>query len=248
MFETYFGFGFTHLLDVQAYDHLLFLAVLCAGCGHDRPRELLVLVTAFTAGHSASLALATLQLVRVPGAWVEFLVLATIAAGAALNLATGAPLPRAHGRESRPQAPETRAAASESRTQAPESRARRRESGGRRPRVPGRVLAAENRRDWPARTSRAVRYATTVLFGLVHGLGFSNFLSAALGTERSLLVPLLSFNLGLEAAQVVAVAALSLLALVVVRALGVPPRAWAASLSVAAGAGAAVAAVRRWPL
>lgn len=193
MFETYFGFGFTHLLDVQAYDHLLFLAVLCAGCGHDRPRELLVLVTAFTAGHSASLALATLRLVRVPGAWVEFLVLATIAAGAALNLATG---------------------------------------------------AAEDR---PARRPQAVRYAVTVLFGLVHGLGFSNFLSAALGAERSLLVPLLSFNLGLEAAQVVVVAALSLLALVVVRALGVPPRAWAGGLSIAAGAVAAAAAAGRWP-
>ncbi len=234
MFQTYFGFGFTHLLDVRAYDHLLFLGVLCAGCGHDRPRELLVLVTAFTAGHSASLALATLQLVRVPSAWVEFLVLATIAAGAALNLATGAPPPRTHGRESRTQAPETRTAA--------------RGAGAHRARRPGPALAAGNHQDRPGRKSRGVRYATTVLFGLVHGLGFSNFLSAALGAERSLLVPLLSFNLGLEAAQVVVVAALSLLALLAVRTLGVPPRAWAASLSIAAGAVAAIAAAGRWPL
>lgn len=209
MFETYFGFGFTHLLDVHAYDHLLFLIVLCAGCGHDRPRELLVLVTAFTAGHSVSLALATLQLVRVPGAWVEFLVLATIAGGGALNLATETP-----------------------------SRAR----------IRGHASAATGRKGRSATASRSVRYATTVLFGLVHGLGFSNFLRAALGAERSLLVPLLSFNLGLEAAQVVVVAALSLLALLVVRGLGAPPRAWTMGLSVAAGAVAVVAAARRWPL
>lgn len=218
MFQTYFGFGFTHLLDVQAYDHLLFLAVLCAGCGHDRPRELLVLVTAFTAGHSASLALATLQLVRVPAAWVEFLVLATIVGGAAINLAT------------RP----ARTAAAE--------------SGQGRARLRGQARPGDRHNNHPAKDPRGLRYATTVLFGLVHGLGFSNFLSAALGAERSLLVPLLSFNLGLEAAQVVVVAALSLLGFAAARTLRVPPRAWATGLSVASGAVAAIGAVQRWPL
>ena len=66
MFGVYFGFGFAHLLDARAYDHLLFLAVLCAGCDPARWRETLVLVTAFTVGHTASLALAVLDVVRAP--------------------------------------------------------------------------------------------------------------------------------------------------------------------------------------
>ncbi len=217
MFATYFGFGFGHLLDFRAYDHLLFLAVLCAACGYGRWRELLVLVTAFTAGHSASLALATLQLVRVPGDWVEFLVLATVVAAAALNLMERkAPLDSGPGGGAEP---------------SPRSRTR-----------------AVPRRARPGVAPRRLRYATTVLFGAVHGLGFSNFLRAALGAERNLFVPLLSFNLGLEAAQLALVAGLSLFGLLAVRVLGVSSRAWTAGLSVAVAIVAATAAARRWPL
>jgi hypothetical protein len=44
-------------------------------------------------------------------------------------------------------------------------------------------------------------YPTTVFFGLIHGLGFSNFLRQLLGQEENLFIPLLSFNLGLELGQ-----------------------------------------------
>lgn len=220
MFATYFGLGFDHLLDPRAYDHMLFLAALCAGCGHERWRELLVLVTAFTAGHSVSLAAATLQLVRVPGDWVEFLVMATVVAAAALNFAP----------DPRHPAPGSEAA-----------------GGGPRP-GRGRARSVALRLLRRAVHARGARYASAVVFGAIHGLGFSNFLRTALGAERSLLVPLLSFNLGLEAAQVAAVAAISLLSFLAARGLGVPPRAWTAGLSVAAALVATTAAVRRWPL
>ena len=39
-------------------------------------------------------------------------------------------------------------------------------------------------------------------FGLIHGLGFSNYLRALLGMEESIVVPLLSFNIGLEISQI----------------------------------------------
>lgn len=196
MFGAYFGFGFGHLLDARAYDHLLFLAVLCAGSSPARWRETLVLVTAFTVGHTASLALATLDLVRAPAAWVEFFVLATVVATAAANVA---------------------------------------------------VCVRRDSRDTAGVRAGQARYAMALVFGVVHGLGFSNFLRTALGRERSLFVPLLSFNLGLEAAQIVVAGAMTLLAFWAVRGIGVSPRAWTLALSVPAGVVAAVAAAWRWP-
>lgn len=197
MFGVYFGFGFAHLLDARAYDHLLFLAVLCAGCDPARWRETLVLVTAFTVGHTASLALAVLDVVRAPSAWVEFLVLATVVAAAAANVA---------------------------------------------PYVRRASFSSVERR------AQRVKYLVVLVFGAVHGLGFSNFLRTVLGNERNLFVPLVSFNLGLEAAQLAVAGTMTLLALWAVRTLRVSPRAWTLGLSLSAGLVAAVAAVRRWPL
>ncbi len=44
-------------------------------------------------------------------------------------------------------------------------------------------------------------YAITFLFGLIHGCGFASVLAEALSAESNLLLPLLSFNLGIEAGQ-----------------------------------------------
>ena len=85
-FTVYLRLGFEHLLDFQGYDHILFLAVLCAAYTLTRWRELLILVTAFTIGHSVSLAVATLPLVRVDSGIVEFLIPVTIVATAVFNL------------------------------------------------------------------------------------------------------------------------------------------------------------------
>ena len=48
-------------------------------------------------------------------------------------------------------------------------------------------------------------YAITLLFGLIHGLGFSNMLRSMLGSQADILQPLLFFNLGLEVGQIVIV-------------------------------------------
>lgn len=72
-------------------------------------------------------------------------------------------------------------------------------------------------RDW-------AKYALIFGFGLVHGLGFSNFLRALLGVEESLLAPLLSFNVGLEIGQLLIVGVLLTIGTFVIRFLGLKSR------------------------
>ena len=194
-FTVYLRLGFEHLLDLRGYDHILFLAVLCAAYTLPRWRELLVLVTAFTIGHSVSLAVATLRLVRVDTGLVEFLIPVTIVATAVTNL-------------------------------------------------------AGLRRDDPDEhrvAARPLRYALALAFGVIHGLGFSNFLRLALGEERSLFVPLLSFNIGLELAQIVVAGGVLALALAATRRTPLSDRAWNVAVSTLAGAAAAWMALQRLP-
>ena len=84
----YFKLGLEHVLDWNAYDHVLFLIVLCAGYTFATWKRLLVLVTLFTVGHTISLLLANYEVVSVSGAWIEFLIPITILAGAIFNLFT----------------------------------------------------------------------------------------------------------------------------------------------------------------
>jgi len=79
-FAVYLHLGFDHIADLRGYDHILFVVALSAGYGLEHWRQLLVLVTAFTVGHSLTLVLATLRLVTVSSAWVEFLIPLTIVA------------------------------------------------------------------------------------------------------------------------------------------------------------------------
>ncbi|HSG46583.1 MAG TPA: HupE/UreJ family protein, partial [Longimicrobiales bacterium] len=79
-FAVYLELGFHHIADLAGYDHILFVVALAAGYDLRHWRHLLVLVTAFTVGHSVTLALATLRVVPVPTAWVEFLIPVTIVA------------------------------------------------------------------------------------------------------------------------------------------------------------------------
>jgi hypothetical protein len=60
-------------------------------------------------------------------------------------------------------------------------------------------------------------YALTLLFGLIHGLGFSYLLRNMLGKEESISLPLFYFNLGLEAGQLVIVAFVLILLFVLTR-------------------------------
>lgn len=74
----YMRLGFSHIADLAGYDHILFVAALSIPYTLRDWRKLLVLVTAFTVGHSITLALATLRLVSVSSAVVEALIPATI--------------------------------------------------------------------------------------------------------------------------------------------------------------------------
>ncbi len=149
-FELYFKLGLQHILDIKGFDHILFILALCAIYVARDWKKVLILVTAFTIGHSLTLALATFNIVKFRSEVIEFLIPATIAITALANLF-----------KSRPSN--------------------------------GRGLNSN--------------YFFAGFFGLVHGLGFSNYLKALLGREASIWQPLLAFNLGLEAGQIVIVAA-----------------------------------------
>jgi hypothetical protein len=154
-FFIYLRLGFDHITDPGGYDHILFVVALCAVYTLQQWRQVLILVTAFTIGHSITLALATLQLIHYKTELIEFLIPVTILITAMTNFSFREPKSRL-------------------------------QSAGNAP----------NRR-W--------RYGLALAFGLIHGMGFSNYLRSLLGRETSIVKPLLAFNLGLELGQLVIV-------------------------------------------
>ena len=157
MFELYLKLGFGHLLDINAYDHLLFIIALTISYRPQEWRKLLILVTAFTIGHSVTLALAVLDLIQFSPIVIEWLIPITILLTALFNFY------RPHSDEE---------------------------------------PASENRF-----LSESGKYMSALFFGLIHGMGFSNFLRSTLmpGEEGQLGWQLLAFNLGIEAGQLVIV-------------------------------------------
>jgi HupE / UreJ protein len=84
-FIWYLKLGWQHIISTDALDHQLFILALSAIYLLRNWREVLVLVTAFTMGHSLTLALSVYNLFTVSAAWVEFLIPCTIIATALLN-------------------------------------------------------------------------------------------------------------------------------------------------------------------
>jgi hydrogenase/urease accessory protein HupE len=144
-FKLWFGTGLEHILDLDGYDHILYVVALSIIFTIRHWKELLWIVTAFTIGHSLTLALSTLDILNIPQSMVEIWIALTILISCILNL---------------------------------------------------RDL---KRDEIPLKG----RYLTAALFGCIHGLGFSYLLKSMLGHEESILLPLLYFNLGLEAGQIV---------------------------------------------
>lgn len=179
-FLVYLNLGYDHIVDLDGYDHILFIAALSAGYALIQWRQLLVLVTAFTVGHSVTLALATLGLIIIGSALVEILIPLTILLTSLYNLVETVPSSDA---------------------------------------------------DEPAPRSRRVRYGLALVFGLIHGLGFSTYLRAVLGEEESIALPLFAFNVGLELGQIGILLVLLLLTLVMVQGLGVKQVFWTRLLS-----------------
>jgi hypothetical protein len=190
-FGLYLSLGFEHISDLAGYDHILFLTALCAVYGLTHWKRVLILVTAFTLGHTLTLALATLDVIRIPTKLVEFLIPVTIAVTGIWNVSQGG--------------------------------------------------------DRVGKTSHRFKYATALFFGLIHGMGFSNYLRGLLGYEESLVLPLFSFNLGLEMGQVMIVMIVLLLSFLLVDCLRMKRREWNLLLSGAAIGVSLILCIERWP-
>ncbi|HEV7349215.1 HupE/UreJ family protein [Telluribacter sp.] len=173
-FQAYLQLGFEHITDPNGYDHILFVVALCTIFTLRDWKKVLILVTAFTIGHSVTLALATLNIVSIRSDVIELLIPVTILITACMNFFH--PTPKT-------------------------------------------TLVTEEK-------SSPLRYPLALLFGLIHGLGFSTYLRSLLGGEASILEPLLAFNVGLELGQILIVFIALLLAFAVVELFRAPKRSW----------------------
>jgi hypothetical protein len=96
----------------------------------------------------------------------------------------------------------------------------------------GPVLDRRSRRETPVLW--AAPNALAAAFGLIHGLGFSNYLRALLGAKSRPVAELLSFNLGVELGQLLVVSVILVLGFVLLRVVGVARRDWILTVSGAA--------------
>lgn len=85
-FLLYLHLGWEHIISVDALDHQLFILALVAGFSFQDWKKLLILVTAFTVGHSITLAMSVLDFLMIPTMMVEFLIPITIAITAFYNI------------------------------------------------------------------------------------------------------------------------------------------------------------------
>src|SRR3954452_13895065 len=77
---AYIELGFRHITDLKGADHILFLLALAANYRFRDWRECLWVATAFTVGHSLTLALAVTNRLVMPSSIIEFLIPVTIVA------------------------------------------------------------------------------------------------------------------------------------------------------------------------
>ncbi|MBE7658990.1 HupE/UreJ family protein [Tenacibaculum finnmarkense] len=150
-FIFYFKMGLFHVLDIKAYDHILFLIVLAIVYQFKQWKKVLWLITLFTVGHSITLALSAYGILKVNADLVEFLIPLSIFITGLLNVLTA-----------------------------------KKASVGK-----------ENQNLFFA-----------VFFGLIHGLGFSNYFKIMIGKTSDKLIPLLEFAGGVEMAQIIIVLAI----------------------------------------
>jgi len=82
----YFVLGKEHIANINGIDHILFIAALCLRYQFNDWKKILFLITAFTVGHSITLALSTLQYIHISTVWIEFLIPVTILITALINI------------------------------------------------------------------------------------------------------------------------------------------------------------------
>lgn len=85
-FSLWFKEGARHILSVGAIDHILFITALCIAYHWGEWKKTVLLVTAFTIGHSITLAAVALGYIQVNFVWVEFAIPLTIAITAARQI------------------------------------------------------------------------------------------------------------------------------------------------------------------
>lgn len=85
-FVDFLKLGWDHIIDIKAYDHLLFVMTLCALFTYSEWRKVLVIITAFTIGHCFTLALSSLNYFLLSQNVVEFLIPLTILITALSNI------------------------------------------------------------------------------------------------------------------------------------------------------------------
>ncbi|MBK0369975.1 HupE/UreJ family protein [Flavobacterium agrisoli] len=85
-FIFFLKLGWEHIISLDALDHQLFILALIAVYSYKDVKNILILVTAFTIGHSVTLAMSVLDVFRVPSEWIEFLIPLTIVITALGNI------------------------------------------------------------------------------------------------------------------------------------------------------------------
>lgn len=190
-FSLYFQIGFKHIADLRGIDHILFIIALCIRYQFGDWQKLLILVTAFTIGHSITLAFSVFELIQYSMKWIEFLIPVTIAITAFSNIFV---------------------------------------------------------KKFVFKSRFPLIYFLALFFGLVHGMGFSSYLKSLLGNGESVIWPLLAFNLGLEAGQLLIVLIILMISLIFVSLLKVNRREYLLFCSAAAFALALQMAIERFPL
>ncbi|NPA68527.1 MAG: HupE/UreJ family protein [Chlorobi bacterium] len=168
LFKMYLKLGREHITDLNGYDHILFLTALAAVYLLSDWRKVLILITAFTAGHSVTLALATLRIINIPTDLIEFLIPVTIFISAFSDF-----------------------------------------------------FYDKQKND---KKIHRMKYILAMFFGLIHGLGFSNYLRELLGKEENIVSPLFAFNIGLEFGQIIIVLSYLTVASILVSFFKVPRR------------------------
>lgn len=83
---AFFNLGWHHIISWDALDHILFIIVITAIYIITDWKQVVILVTAFTIGHSITLALSVFDILRFPDKLVEFLIPCTIVITAVTNL------------------------------------------------------------------------------------------------------------------------------------------------------------------
>lgn len=188
-FSIYFELGWQHILDLSGYDHILFVTALCGIYLFKDWRKILVLVTAFTLGHSITLALSIFNIVRINTELIEFLIPITILITAFSNLIN---------------------------------------------------QKSEKSSSW-------ILYIYALFFGLIHGMGFSNYLHSLLGKNADITWPLFAFNVGLEFGQLVIVLVVLIISSIASLFFGISRRDWRFFLSSAIFGISLVMALERVP-